>query len=209
MDRASTENGRELGAVEHSILIAYWHMFTNGELYNDLGGDYFQRCDPARATKRLVAKLEALGHRVTFRPWRPERISPQAGLPRPSSAICGLAPAWPREEGVGQPAGTGARVSSPREAYVRGRRARLTGDEARVFHRRDTGETKRVHETPVCRTGRRASGKPRIPYRNGSDCPRDGPRARQRGCQVSPSSSPRASRPRSRASSSRARWARS
>jgi transposase len=41
-------------------------MFTNGELYNDLGGDYFQRRDPARATKRLIAKLEALGHHVTL-----------------------------------------------------------------------------------------------------------------------------------------------
>ncbi|MEA2372487.1 MAG: transposase, partial [Solirubrobacteraceae bacterium] len=59
-------HGRALGAVKHSILIAYWHMFTHGELYNDLGGDYFQRRDPARATKRLVAKLEALGHRVTL-----------------------------------------------------------------------------------------------------------------------------------------------
>jgi transposase len=61
-------HGRALGAVKHSILIAYWHMFTNGELYNDLGGDYFQRRDPARATKRLVAKLEALGHHVTLGP---------------------------------------------------------------------------------------------------------------------------------------------
>jgi transposase len=61
-------HGRALGAVKHSILVAYWHMFTNGELYNDLGGDYFQRRDPNRATKRLVAKLEALGHHVTLKP---------------------------------------------------------------------------------------------------------------------------------------------
>ena len=61
-------HGRALGAVKHSILIAYWHMFTNGEVYRDLGGDYFQRRDPARATKRLVAKLQALGHTVTLQP---------------------------------------------------------------------------------------------------------------------------------------------
>jgi transposase len=61
-------HGRALGAVKHSILIAYWHMFTTGEIYRDLGGDYFQRRDPARATKRLVAKLEALGHAVTLEP---------------------------------------------------------------------------------------------------------------------------------------------
>ena len=52
--------------VKHSMLIAYWHMFSTGETYRDLGGDYFQRRDPARATKRLVSKLEALGHTVTL-----------------------------------------------------------------------------------------------------------------------------------------------
>src|SRR6266545_442288 len=61
-------HGRALGAVKHSILIAYWHMFKTGETYRDLGGDYFARRDPQRATKRLVAKLEALGHAVTLQP---------------------------------------------------------------------------------------------------------------------------------------------
>jgi transposase len=61
-------HGRALGAVKHSMLIAYWHMFTTGETYRDLGGDYFHQRDPQRHTKRLVAKLEALGHRVTLQP---------------------------------------------------------------------------------------------------------------------------------------------
>jgi transposase len=61
-------HGRALGAVKHSILIAYWHMFTTGETYRDLGGDYYHRRDPERATKRLVAKLEALGHHVSLQP---------------------------------------------------------------------------------------------------------------------------------------------
>lgn len=61
-------HGRALGAVKHSILTAYWHMFTNGEFYRDLGGDYFAKRDPERATKRLVGKLEGLGHRVTLEP---------------------------------------------------------------------------------------------------------------------------------------------
>ena len=64
-------HGRALGAVKHSMLIAYWHMFTTGETYHDLGGDYFQRRDPERHTKRLVAKLEALGHHVTLQPAAP------------------------------------------------------------------------------------------------------------------------------------------
>jgi transposase len=61
-------HGRALGAVKHSMLVAYWHMFTTGETYTDLGGDYFARRDPERATKRLVAQLERLGHTVTLQP---------------------------------------------------------------------------------------------------------------------------------------------
>jgi transposase len=57
---------KALGAVKHSILCACWHMLSTGELYTDLGGDYFQRRDPERITKRLVAQLEALGHHVTL-----------------------------------------------------------------------------------------------------------------------------------------------
>jgi hypothetical protein len=40
-------------------------MLSTGELYHDLGGDYFRRRDPERITKRLVTQLEALGHTVT------------------------------------------------------------------------------------------------------------------------------------------------
>lgn len=41
-------------------------MLATGELYDDLGGDYFRKRDPERATKRLIAQLEALGHTVTL-----------------------------------------------------------------------------------------------------------------------------------------------
>lgn len=61
-------HGRALGAVKHSMLIAYWHMFTTGETYRDLGGDYFQRRDPERHTRRLLTRLQALGHTVTLQP---------------------------------------------------------------------------------------------------------------------------------------------
>jgi transposase len=61
-------HGRALGAVKHSMLIAYWHMFTTGETYRELGGDYFTRRDPERITKRLIGKLQELGHTVTLEP---------------------------------------------------------------------------------------------------------------------------------------------
>jgi transposase len=57
---------RALGAVKHSILGAIWHMLSTGEIYRDLGGDFFTNRDPARQTKRLVAQLERLGHHVTL-----------------------------------------------------------------------------------------------------------------------------------------------
>ena len=43
-------------------------MLQTGELYRDLGGDYFTRQNPDRLTKRLVRQLEALGHDVTLQP---------------------------------------------------------------------------------------------------------------------------------------------
>jgi transposase len=57
---------KALGAVKHSIIIACWHMLSTGELYDDLGGDYFRKRDPERTAKRLVTQLEALGHTVTL-----------------------------------------------------------------------------------------------------------------------------------------------
>ena len=59
-------HGRALGAVKHSIICACWHMLATGELYSDLGGEYYARRDPQRQTKRLIAQLERLGHRVTL-----------------------------------------------------------------------------------------------------------------------------------------------
>ena len=56
-------------AVGHSILVIAWHLLTNGEPYNDLGGDYFdRRRNSNRHQRRLVAQLEALGHKVTLEP---------------------------------------------------------------------------------------------------------------------------------------------
>jgi transposase len=56
-------------AVAHSIIVAAWHVLTNGEPYTDPGGDYFERRESSAArARRLVSQLEALGHRVTLTP---------------------------------------------------------------------------------------------------------------------------------------------
>jgi transposase len=66
--RLRTRRGHKkaLGAVKHTIICAVWHMLSTGEIYTDLGGDYFTRRDPERQTKRLIQQLERLGHTVTL-----------------------------------------------------------------------------------------------------------------------------------------------
>ena len=54
--------------IEHAMLIAAWHMLTNGEFYRDPGPDYYTRHDPAKTKARAVKQLEALGYEVTIKP---------------------------------------------------------------------------------------------------------------------------------------------
>jgi transposase len=63
--RGRRGHSKAVTAVGHSILTAAWHMLQTGELFRDLGGDYFIRQNPNRLTTRLVRQLEALGHTVT------------------------------------------------------------------------------------------------------------------------------------------------
>ncbi|MDP8909701.1 MAG: IS110 family transposase [Chloroflexota bacterium] len=62
--RARRGVNRATTAVAHSILVAAWHMLRTGETWTDPGADYYTQRDPERATKRLVAQLERLGHTV-------------------------------------------------------------------------------------------------------------------------------------------------
>jgi transposase len=56
-------------AVGHSILVIAWHLLSTGETYNDLGADYFEkRRNSTARQRRLVAQLEAMGHKVTLAP---------------------------------------------------------------------------------------------------------------------------------------------
>jgi transposase len=53
-------------AVQHTILTIIWNMGHTGELYNDLGADYYSRLRPDRAKRTAVRQLEALGYAVTL-----------------------------------------------------------------------------------------------------------------------------------------------
>ncbi|MCX4647222.1 IS110 family transposase [Streptomyces sp. NBC_01446] len=59
---------RALVAVEHSMITAIWHMLTDRIPYHELGGDYFTRRDPERATRRAINALNDLGYTVTLNP---------------------------------------------------------------------------------------------------------------------------------------------
>ncbi len=73
--RGRRGHSKAITAAGHSILTAAWHMLQTGELYRDLGGDYFIRQNPDRLTKRLVRQLQALGHQVTLVPREePEKL---------------------------------------------------------------------------------------------------------------------------------------
>ncbi len=54
--------------VEHSILIAVWHMLTDDVDYQDLGGDYFTKQDPERTMRRITRQANILAFTVRFDP---------------------------------------------------------------------------------------------------------------------------------------------
>ncbi len=55
-------------AVEHAMLIAIWHMLTNGEFYTDPGGDFYTRLHPDKTKQRALNQLRQMGYDVTLNP---------------------------------------------------------------------------------------------------------------------------------------------
>ena len=65
--RSQLAKKKAIIVVAHAVLVIIWHVLATGKPYDELGEDYFtRRADPERETRRLIAKLEALGHRVTL-----------------------------------------------------------------------------------------------------------------------------------------------
>ena len=61
--RLASRRGKQRAAVAvgRTILQIAYHLIARGSTYEDLGGDYFDRFNRERTTKRLVQRLEALG----------------------------------------------------------------------------------------------------------------------------------------------------
>ncbi len=55
-------------AVARSILVIAYHLLRNGTQYIELGADYFDKRNQEQVERRLVKRLQQLGHKVTLEP---------------------------------------------------------------------------------------------------------------------------------------------
>ena len=62
--RARRGHHRAVIAVAHALLEVIHRLLSTGELYVDLGPEYFERRQAEQLVRRAVRQLERLGHRV-------------------------------------------------------------------------------------------------------------------------------------------------
>jgi transposase len=72
-------------AVCHRLLVIAFHIIRDGTSYRELGGNFFDRLQPARTRRRLTHRLEQLGYEVTLVPRAtvPLQPAPKKKLGRP------------------------------------------------------------------------------------------------------------------------------
>jgi len=61
-------NKRAIIAVAHSLLVIGHYLQTNCCVYQELGGNYFDRLHAERLKRHLVKRLKGLGLSVTLQP---------------------------------------------------------------------------------------------------------------------------------------------
>ena len=59
---------RALIAVAHSLLVIGYHIQSEGCVYQELGGNFFDQLHAERLKRHLVKRLESLGVSVTLQP---------------------------------------------------------------------------------------------------------------------------------------------
>ena len=83
--RVSVEGGRKRAAlaVAHRMLIIAWHIIQDGTVYEELGGNHFDRLHPDRSARRLIKRLEQIGFQVTVKKAMPDSTPalPSLGYP--------------------------------------------------------------------------------------------------------------------------------
>ncbi|WP_052569112.1 hypothetical protein [Ktedonobacter racemifer] len=68
--RISKRRGKKRAAVavEHSILVIYYHMMLTGEHYQEKGVEFFRQRDKQQHERRLIQRLEHMGYQVILQP---------------------------------------------------------------------------------------------------------------------------------------------
>ena len=66
--------GKAIVAVARKLIIIAYSMLKNQQPYRELGGDYFERLNPDRTAKRLLAKLQRLGYSFPVAPVGPVAV---------------------------------------------------------------------------------------------------------------------------------------
>jgi transposase len=59
---------RAIVALANALLRMIYHLLKTGRPYRDLGSDYYDRLQKQTLTRKLVARLETLGHSVSLQP---------------------------------------------------------------------------------------------------------------------------------------------
>ncbi len=57
-----------LVAIMHQLLKVIYRILKTGELYHELGADYYQTADPERIVRRMTKRLEQIGYTVIPKP---------------------------------------------------------------------------------------------------------------------------------------------
>lgn len=78
-------------AVAHRILTIIWKMIRDGAVYEERGGDFFDRLNPQRTARKLARRLEHIGFEVALTP-RP--LSPAAPDQVVLPEVCGKCNRW-------------------------------------------------------------------------------------------------------------------
>ena len=92
-------------AVAHKLVVVAFHMLKDLVPYRDLGGDYFDRLNPERTARKLLARLARLGYPIAAAVVQPdplvvdpapvvavETAKPKRGRPRKTVAVGSVNP---------------------------------------------------------------------------------------------------------------------
>jgi transposase len=77
-------------AVAHRILVLAYYIIRDGSVYQEAGGDIYDRRNPERTAKRLARRFERMGFEVSYKPRVP---LPPKGPPLPGQT-CPRCNAW-------------------------------------------------------------------------------------------------------------------